>query len=72
MRNARYRNSVAPQFAPNALLLLVLVLMDDLTVNEEKPFDALSAQNDDDSQPDPDEQLNSCSNQVMTEFGLSR
>jgi hypothetical protein len=32
--------------------------MDDLTVDDEKkPFDVLGAQNDDDSQPDPDEHL---------------
>ena len=32
--------------------------MDDPTVDEEKkPFDELGAQNDDDSQPDPDEHL---------------
>ena len=36
---------------------LVLVLMDDPTVDDEKPFDVLGAQNDDDSQPDPDEHL---------------
>ena len=36
----------------------VLVLMDDLTVDDEKkPFDALGAQDDDDSQLDPDEHL---------------
>jgi hypothetical protein len=32
--------------------------MDGLAVNDEKkPFDVLGAQNDDDSQPDPDEHL---------------
>jgi hypothetical protein len=32
--------------------------MDDLTVEDEKkPFDELGAQNDEDSQPDPDEHL---------------
>jgi len=32
--------------------------MDGLTVDDEKkPFDVLGAQNDDDSQPDPDEHL---------------
>ena len=32
--------------------------MDDLTVDDEKkPFDELGAQNDEDSQPDPDEHL---------------
>jgi transcription initiation factor TFIIF subunit beta len=37
---------------------LVIALMDDLTVDDEKkPFDELGAQNDDDSQPDPDEHL---------------
>lgn len=37
---------------------LVLVLMDDFTVDDEKkPFDALGTQNDDDSQLDPNEHL---------------
>jgi hypothetical protein len=32
--------------------------MDDLTAEDEKkPFDALAAQNDEDSQPDPDEHI---------------
>jgi len=32
--------------------------MDDLTIDDEKkPFDELGAQNDEDSQPDPDEHL---------------
>jgi hypothetical protein len=32
--------------------------MDDLTADDEKkPFDALAAQNDEDSQPDPDEHI---------------
>ena len=37
---------------------LFLLLMDDLTVDDEKkPFDEVGAQNDEDSQPDPDEHL---------------
>jgi transcription initiation factor TFIIF subunit beta len=31
--------------------------MEDLTIDDKKPFDELGAQNDDDSQPDPDEHL---------------
>jgi len=32
--------------------------MDDITAEDEKkPFDALAAQNDEDSQPDPDEHI---------------
>ena len=35
-----------------------LVSMDDIAVEDEKkPFDALGAQNDEDSQPDPDEHI---------------